>query len=127
MTARRTPRRKRRQGHNVAIDTRERRAAVVAIPYPWASVSVTPTAAQDQEWRQEAGWGYPGILAAASGQALILGDLTTLFVDYAWNTLKDADPLVLDVDTLIRDDLSTVIAAVTDRDDYNTMYTIYLS
>ena len=111
----------------MAIDTRERRAAVVALPYPLAGVSPTPNVDKDQEWRQEAGWGYPGILVAGFIQAATLGDLSTLFANYAWNTLKDADPLVLDVDTLIRDDLPTVIATVTDRDDYNTMYTIYLS
>ena len=27
------------------------------------SVGVTPNSGKDQEWRQEVGWGYPGILA----------------------------------------------------------------
>ena len=47
----------------MAIDTRERRQSVVGISHYWSGPSVTPFAAQDAEWRQEAGWGYPGILA----------------------------------------------------------------
>jgi len=47
----------------LAIDTAEKRKAVAAIPGIPFAVSVTPNATPDQEWRQEAGWGYPGILA----------------------------------------------------------------
>lgn len=47
----------------MAIDTREKRQAVVGLGHYFSGPSVTPNASPDQEWRQEAGWGYPGILA----------------------------------------------------------------
>ena len=46
----------------MAIDSREKRASVVGVNYISAA-SVTPNSGKDQEWRQESGWGYPGILA----------------------------------------------------------------
>lgn len=39
------------------------------MPLP-ISPGVTPNAAKDQEWRQEAGHGYPGILAAGVSEPL---------------------------------------------------------
>jgi len=45
----------------VALDTREKRASVVSLN-PGAPPSPTPNAAMDQEWRQQSGWGYSGIL-----------------------------------------------------------------
>ena len=48
----------------MAIDTREKRASVVGINR-LAGPSVTPNAAQDQEWRQEVGYSYSGILASS--------------------------------------------------------------
>lgn len=51
----------------MAIDTVEKRKSVLGIHGPWTGTGVTPNAAKDQEWRQEAGYGYPGI--AAGGQA----------------------------------------------------------
>lgn len=47
----------------MAIDTREKRQAASVVSSYWMAPSPTPIAAKDQEWRQEAGWGYPGILA----------------------------------------------------------------
>lgn len=46
----------------MAIDTREKRqaASVIGTVFP---VGVTPNVSPDQEWRQEAAWSYPGILA----------------------------------------------------------------
>jgi hypothetical protein len=44
-----------------------------------------------------------------------------------YEALKDANPNALDVDTLIRDDLATVRATVSDQDDANTMYAIYIA
>jgi hypothetical protein len=49
----------------MAIDSKEKRASVTGIHLYVAGPGVTPTAAQDQEWRQEVGYGYPGIAAAA--------------------------------------------------------------
>ena len=49
----------------MAIDTREKRASVVGINM-FFGPSPTPNAAQDQEWRQEVGYGYSGILAAGA-------------------------------------------------------------
>jgi len=51
----------------MAIDTREKRASIIAICcYPMAG-SVTSNASPDAEWRQEAGYGYAGIAAASPG------------------------------------------------------------
>lgn len=46
----------------MAIDNREKRQSVVGINRV-VGVSVTPNSGKDQEWRQEAGYGYSGILA----------------------------------------------------------------
>ena len=45
------------------LDTAEKRKASSGISLYAAGPGVTPNATQDQEWRQEAGYGYPGILA----------------------------------------------------------------
>jgi hypothetical protein len=47
----------------VAIDTAEKRRAAAGIPFLPLGVGVTPNALADQEWRQQAGWSYSGILA----------------------------------------------------------------
>ena len=59
----------------MAIDTRERRQAASVISMYWKGPTPTPTAAKDQEWRQEVAWGYPGILAI--GAAGWFNGLTT--------------------------------------------------
>ena len=46
----------------MAIDSREKRASIVGINYV-SGPSPTPNATKDQEWRQEVGYGYSGILA----------------------------------------------------------------
>ena len=55
----------------MAIDNREKRQSVVGINRILAP-SPTANASKDQAWRQQAGYGYSGILAAnptpASGQ-----------------------------------------------------------
>ena len=48
----------------MAIDTREKRQSVVGINF-FFGPSPTPNASKDQEWRQEVGYGYPGIAASA--------------------------------------------------------------
>ena len=48
----------------MAIDTAEKRRAVAVISHYFAGPGVTPNATKDIEWRQEVGWGYPGISAA---------------------------------------------------------------
>lgn len=55
----------------MAINTREKRAAIVALGLPWLTVSVTVNVAKDREWRQEAGYSYPGIVPAS--EALSVG------------------------------------------------------
>lgn len=45
-------------------DTREKRASAVSLN-PGAPPSPTPIALPDQEWRQESGWAYSGILVGA--------------------------------------------------------------
>jgi len=47
----------------MAIDSREKRQSIVAISLYSMGPSVTANAGQDQEWRQEAGYSYSGILA----------------------------------------------------------------
>ena len=47
----------------MAIDTREKRQSIVGIQTGITSVSPTPNASKDAEWRQESGWGYAGIAA----------------------------------------------------------------
>ena len=44
------------------VDTAEKRRSLSGIQTTLLP-GVTPNASKDQEWRQEAGWGYPGILA----------------------------------------------------------------
>lgn len=44
----------------MAIDSREKRQSLAnRMPLP---PTVTPNASKDKEWRQEAGWGYPGVV-----------------------------------------------------------------
>ena len=45
----------------MALDTAEKRASAVSLN-PGAPPSPTPNALLDQEWRQESGWAYSGIL-----------------------------------------------------------------
>ena len=52
----------------MAIDTAEKRKSASGIQVSLV-VGVTPNASQDAEWRQEAGWGYPGIAASAPASA----------------------------------------------------------
>ena len=63
----------------MAIDSREKRASVVGINR-FAGPSVTPTAGQDREWRQEVGYGYPGIAAAGAAAGPPVGSLRLLGV-----------------------------------------------
>lgn len=46
----------------MAIDTAEKRRSVAGIQVLTVP-AVTPNASKDLEWRQEAGWSYPGIAA----------------------------------------------------------------
>ncbi len=48
----------------MAIDNAEKRRSISGIG--WLMPGVTPNSAKDQEWRQEAGWSYSGIAAAAA-------------------------------------------------------------
>lgn len=50
----------------MAIDTAEKRRAASVISFYPLGPGVTPNASKDQEWRQEAGYGYPGILASGA-------------------------------------------------------------
>lgn len=49
----------------MAIDTAEKRRCVAHIARFYIGAGVTPNASPDQEWRQQAGRGYCGILADA--------------------------------------------------------------
>lgn len=61
----------------MAIDTAEKRKSLSGIQRSLIP-GVTPTAAKDQEWRQESGWGYPGILASGAAAAVVTKRLFTL-------------------------------------------------
>ncbi len=50
----------------MAIDTAEKRKSLVGINY-FNGPGVTTNVLLDQEWRQQAGYGYSGILAALPG------------------------------------------------------------
>ena len=59
------------------IDTPEKRRAVGGLNY-FGGPGVTPNAAKDVAWRQEAAWGYPGIApeppsTGSGGDLLLLG------------------------------------------------------
>lgn len=49
----------------MAIDNAEKRRSVSGIPFHPLGPGVTPNASKDQEWRQQSGWGYSGILVDA--------------------------------------------------------------
>ena len=50
----------------MAIDTAERRRSISGIPGPPLIAGVTSNPSQDQEWRQESGWSYAGILTGVA-------------------------------------------------------------
>ena len=51
----------------MAIDTAERRRAVAALSGAHSfGPGVTPNSSKDEEWRQEAGYSYPGISASTA-------------------------------------------------------------
>lgn len=56
------------------IDTAEKRKSAAGVPYLPLGPGVTPNASADQEWRQQSGWSYSGILAGApvAGGGLLL-------------------------------------------------------
>lgn len=45
----------------MAIDTREKRQAAALVGVALVPPTVTVNTSKDQEWRQEVGWGYPGV------------------------------------------------------------------
>ena len=49
----------------MAIDTAEKRKSIAGIHMRYSGPGVTNNSAKDQEWRQEAGYSYSGILASA--------------------------------------------------------------
>jgi len=53
----------------MAIDSREKRQSISGISV-YFNLGVTPNASKDQEWRQEAGYGYPGVLTGGASVAV---------------------------------------------------------
>lgn len=51
----------------MAVDTAEKRRSAYHIFHARGLPAVTPNLSQDQEWRQEALWGYSGILVTDQG------------------------------------------------------------
>ena len=54
----------------MAIDTAEKRRSAAGVGFWVSGPGVTPNAAKDAEWRQQAGWGYSGI-PASTGEGLL--------------------------------------------------------
>lgn len=75
----------------MAIDTRERRQAVSSLKRR-RTATVTPSASPGQAWRQEVGWGYPGILADAPvAAATVQGTMTVAITDTGTMTVAFSD------------------------------------
>jgi hypothetical protein len=53
----------------MAIDNAEKRKSASNIGQVWLGPAVTPNSGKDQEWRQQAGYSYSGILADTPGGA----------------------------------------------------------
>jgi hypothetical protein len=51
----------------MAIDTAQKRRSAAGCGFSPLGPGVTPDAARPAAWRQQAGWGYSGIPAAAAG------------------------------------------------------------
>lgn len=64
----------------MAIDSPEKRKSISGLPHVVMIPGVTPNAAKDQEWRQESGWGYSGVLAAAPPIPPVLGAAPSGFI-----------------------------------------------
>ena len=54
----------------MAIDTDEKRKSISGIGYTGLMPGVTPNSGQDQEWRQQSGYSYSGILAGGAAPAV---------------------------------------------------------
>ena len=90
-------------------------AGVILAPPLWATGSWVDNSWADGTWATEV-----TIL-------VVFGDLTFLFVRYV-EDLRDDNPLKVDSNTLVADDLDVVRAATGgELDDANTMYCKYLS
>jgi len=50
----------------MAVDSAAKRRSLSGVPFLPLVPGVTPDAAQPVAWRQQAGWGYSGISAAAA-------------------------------------------------------------
>lgn len=55
----------------MAIDTAKKRRSAAGVLTGVLPASVTPNAAKDVEWRQQAGWGYSGILPSGAVAAVV--------------------------------------------------------
>ena len=111
------------------LDTRNKRSSGLHVTLPWRGLFPLPDGTVSAADRQHADGQYSGIAAAAAQQATILGDLTTLFSGYV-DDLHDTALVASDSDTLVANDLATVIASSLiggESDDHNTMYAIYIS
>ncbi len=61
----------------MAIDNREKRQSAGSAGMVFMLPGVTPNTSKDGEWRQQAGWGYSGILVAVA--ILAIGEVTATF------------------------------------------------
>jgi hypothetical protein len=107
--------------------TATQRASAIHIGIPGLRVYPIPDGTVGAEDRQHVALLYGGILAGAQTAPTVFGDLTTLYCNYAWNTLRDAHPTAVDTNTLLRDDLVNVVAGGNSPDDLNTALAFFLS
>ncbi len=54
----------------MAIDSAEKRKSAAGVGFWVVGPGVTPNSSKDAEWRQQSGWGYSGIAAAAPSGAV---------------------------------------------------------
>lgn len=64
----------------MAIDNAEKRKSLSGIQVTLMP-GVTPDTSKDQEWRQQAGWGYSGILASAIAALRLVGKRKVFTLD----------------------------------------------
>lgn len=113
----------------MAIDTSTKKLGVMEWCQVWEPGLPLSPGTLGQDDQQQLLWGYPGVLWDELTLPGTLGDLTTLFRGYV-DALHDTAIVASDTDTLVFNDLDTVIAAYPtddDTDDYNTLYAKYLS
>jgi hypothetical protein len=73
----------------MAIDSREKRQSIACLSgSPYFGPTVTPNTEKDKEWRQEVGYGYPGIAAIGELAVLVRMTMTAKITKIKMNGVK---------------------------------------